>query len=164
MTSNESDPHRDPLLRALADARFPTPSRRSLERARRIARPGPADALREAWKTLVARTAFPPSAAAVRGAGETPLLFEADGYDVDVALTSDGGLVGQVLSTGDDPALSGGTCTVVAPGHDPLLAAIDEDGSFDIGPPVPPVATIVLESEGRDGRVRVVLENVELGR
>ena len=69
MTSNESDPHRDPLLRALADARFPTPSRRSLERARRIARPGPADALREAWKTLVARTAFPPSAAAVRGAG-----------------------------------------------------------------------------------------------
>lgn len=144
------------LLASLGEARLAPQRPAARARALDLLRPGLVSQVR----TLLAR-AIPlprePELALRSGAAPFQALYQAEGYDVDLLLSEDGHLQGQILPQGGSPGLGGGTCLLEV-GADAASAPIEPDGSFEFEHFPTGSARLVLEREG----LEIVLEGLEL--
>lgn len=162
------------VLARLSEARLPEPTPAQRAAALRLAGGAGASALLDglragaskAWRTL--RATWVDGAAgptpAFRAGGPAPFfaLYSAEGYDVDVSLSEQGTLLGQVLPLDDAPSFAGGTCHVVPlePGYPPRHTTIGPDGDFAVPGPLAAAVELVLERDAGDEPVRLVIERV----
>ena len=144
------------LLATLGEARLAPLDAAARTRALGLARSGFAAKVR----TLLAR-AIPlprePELALRKGAAPFQALYQAEGYVVDLLLSEDGHLQGQVLPQGGLPGLGGGTCLLEA-GATAASAPIEPDGSFAFERFPTGDARLVLERDD----LEIVIEDLEL--
>lgn len=144
------------LLATLGAARLAPLDEASRARALGLVRPGLAARVR----TLLARAVplpLEPEIALRSGAAPFQALYQAEGYDVDLWLSEDGSLLGQVLPQDGRPGLGGGLCSLEA-GAVSMRATLEPDGSFVFDRFPAGGVRLVLEH----GDVEIVLEGLEL--
>lgn len=156
--------HATYLLAGLADARLP-----ELGVERRARAVGTLRHVREAERTSLFKTLFArlvadpgPPALAMRAGGARAsfqALYELDGYDLDLFLSEEGALLGQVLARDERHAsFAGGTALLQSASGELISAAIESDGEFSFDAPTSGRARLVLSA----AELQLVVEELEL--
>ena len=151
------------ILLSLQEGPLPSVPEAWIQRAVAVAspeQPGLLDRARQLLGQLIedSRQGAPALALRGRGLARTHLLYRAGEYDVDLALLSDGGLVGQVLPAEEHtPELEHATCLLAGP-EGPRVVPLGELGDFRFPNVGPGDYALVVES----AQAELVIDRIPL--